>query len=39
MSSVNDANELDFQKMKEIIELLNVTEIRDILSMNKVGPH
>uniref|UniRef100_A0A1J3FZ31 Fanconi-associated nuclease n=1 Tax=Noccaea caerulescens TaxID=107243 RepID=A0A1J3FZ31_NOCCA len=36
MSSVDDANELDYQKMKEIIELLNVTEIRDILSMNKV---
>ncbi|XP_010500360.1 PREDICTED: fanconi-associated nuclease 1 homolog isoform X2 [Camelina sativa] len=36
MSSVKDADELDFQKMKEIIELLNVTELRDILSMNKV---
>ncbi|CAN8288526.1 unnamed protein product [Cochlearia groenlandica] len=36
MSSVIDANELDCQKMKEIIELLNVTELRDILSMNKV---
>lgn len=39
MSSVDDANELDYQKMKEIIELLSVTELRDILSMNKVGPH
>ncbi|XP_010461654.1 PREDICTED: fanconi-associated nuclease 1 homolog isoform X6 [Camelina sativa] len=36
MSSVKDADELDSQKMKEIIELLNVTELRDILSMNKV---
>jgi Fanconi-associated nuclease 1 len=36
MSSVKDANELDNQKMKEITELLNVTELRDILSMNKV---
>jgi Fanconi-associated nuclease 1 len=39
MSSVKDANELDNQKMKEITELLNVTELRDILSMNKVRPH
>ncbi|KAG7599800.1 HIRAN domain [Arabidopsis suecica] len=36
MSSVKDANELDHQKMKEITELLNVSELRDILSMNKV---
>lgn len=40
MTSVEDANELDYHKMKEIIELLNVTELRDILlSMNKVGSH
>ncbi|CAA7048148.1 unnamed protein product [Microthlaspi erraticum] len=36
MSSVEDANELDYQKMKEIIELLNVNELRDISSLNKV---
>lgn len=39
MSSVKDASELDHQKMKEITELLNVTELRDILSINKVRPH
>ncbi|KFK36099.1 hypothetical protein AALP_AA4G077200 [Arabis alpina] len=37
MTSVEDANELGYEKMKEIIELLNVTELRDILSMNKVS--
>nr|VDD54095.1 unnamed protein product [Brassica oleracea] len=36
MSSVEDANDLSYQKMKEITELLNVTELRDILSVNKV---
>ncbi|CAH2036092.1 unnamed protein product, partial [Thlaspi arvense] len=36
MSSVKDANELDYQKIKEIVELLNVTELREILSMNKM---
>lgn len=36
MTSVEDANDVDYQKMKEITELLNVTELRDILSMNKV---
>ncbi|KAG2255316.1 hypothetical protein Bca4012_092155 [Brassica carinata] len=36
MSSVEDANDLSYQKMKEIAELLNVTELRDILSVNKV---
>ncbi|KAL1208950.1 Fanconi-associated nuclease 1-like protein [Cardamine amara subsp. amara] len=36
MSSVKDANELDYEKMKEILELLNVAELRDILSTNKV---
>ncbi|XP_024006654.1 fanconi-associated nuclease 1 homolog [Eutrema salsugineum] len=36
MSSVKDEDELDYQKMKGIIELLNVTELREILSMNKV---
>lgn len=39
MTSVEDANDVDYQKMKEITELLNVTELRDILSMNKVGPN
>lgn len=39
MSSVEDANDLSYQKMKEITELLNVTELRDILSVNKVGPN
>ncbi|KAL0853776.1 hypothetical protein Bca101_058928 [Brassica carinata] len=37
MSSVKDANDLNYEKMKEITELLNVTELRDILSMNKVN--
>ncbi|KAF8048759.1 hypothetical protein N665_2413s0002 [Sinapis alba] len=36
MTSVEDANDLSYQMMKEITELLNVTELRDILSMNKV---
>ncbi|XP_013719935.2 fanconi-associated nuclease 1 homolog isoform X1 [Brassica napus] len=36
MSSVEDANDLSYQKMKEITELLNITELRDILSVNKV---
>ncbi|CAG7896843.1 unnamed protein product [Brassica rapa] len=36
MTSVENANDLNYQTMKEIIELLNVTELRDILSVNKV---
>ncbi|CAH8302368.1 unnamed protein product [Eruca vesicaria subsp. sativa] len=36
MTSVKDPNDLNDQMMKEITELLNVTELRDILSMNKV---
>lgn len=39
MTSVENANDLNYQTMKEIIELLNVTELRDILSVNKVGPN
>ncbi|KAJ4881818.1 Fanconi-associated nuclease 1-like protein [Raphanus sativus] len=37
MTSVEDANDLSYQMMKEITELLNVTELRDILSVNKVN--